>query len=82
MTKPIVSVAINLMSGGDPIVVSDATAPGVGGAVAAALIAGQDLHFNNGEAEYIIPFHAVAFASIARTTQEAEAPVDALCVAE
>lgn len=82
MKKYIVAVSINLLSGGNAITVSDANAPGVGGAVAAALIAGQDLHFNNGTTEYIIPFHAVAYATVTRTTQSAEAPADALCVTE
>lgn len=79
MTKPQISVAITLLSGGEPITVSDATAPGVGGAVAAALLAGEDLHFNNGT-EYIIPYHAVAYAVILRATATVEAPADALCV--
>ena len=81
MKKYIVAVSINLLSGGDAITVSDANAPGVGGAVAAALIAGQDLHFNNGT-EYIIPFHAVAIATVTRTTETVEKPADDLCVTE
>ena len=82
MTKPIIAVTIYVHGVETAITVSDATAAGLGGAVAAALDAGQDLHFNNGTTEYFIPFHAVAYATITRMTQTVDDPVDDLCVTE
>lgn len=82
MTKPIIAVSIYVQGIETAITVSDATVAGVGGAVVAALDAGQDLHFNNGTTEYFIPFHAVAYATITRTTQTVDDPVDDLCVTE
>lgn len=79
MTKPIIAVTIYVHGVDSAITVSDANAAGVGGAVAAALEAGQDLHFNNGTAEYIIPFHQVAYATISRTTTTVTDPEDDLC---
>ena len=81
MTKPLISVSITLLSGDNAITAADTATSGVGSAVYAALLAGQDLHFNNGT-EYIIPFHSVAMATVTRTTQTVEKPADALCVAE
>lgn len=81
MTKPLISVEITLLSGGDAITAADTATSGVGSAVYAALLAGNDLHFNNGD-EYIIPFHAVAYAVVTRTTETVEKPADDLCVTE
>lgn len=81
MTKPLISVSITLLSGGNAITAADTATSGVGSAVYAALLAGEDLHFNNGT-EYIIPYHAVAHATVTRTTATVEKPADALCVAE
>lgn len=82
MTKPLISVSITLLSGGNAITAADTATSRVGSAVYAALLAGQDLHFNNGTNEYIIPYHAVALATVTRTTQTVEKPADDLCVAE
>lgn len=81
MTKPLISVSITLTSGGNAITAADTATSGVGSAVYAALLAGQDLHFNNGT-EYIIPYHAVALAVVTRTTETVEKPADDLCVTE
>lgn len=81
MTKPLISVSITLLSGGNAITAADTATSRVGSAVYAALLAGQDLHFNNGT-EYIIPFHAVAMATVTRTTATVEKPADDLCVTE
>ena len=81
MTKPLISVSITLTSGGNAITAADTATSAVGSAVYAALLAGKDLHFNNGT-EYIIPYHAVALATVTRTTQTVEKPADDLCVAE
>ena len=82
MTKPIIAVSIYVQGIETAITVSDATVAGVGGAVVAALDAGQDLHFNNGTTEYFIPFGSIAYATITRTTQTVDDPVDSLCVTE
>lgn len=81
MTKPLISVSITLLSGGNAITAADTATSAVGSAVYAALLARKDLHFNNGT-EYIIPYHAVALATVTRTTQTVEKPADNLCVAE
>lgn len=80
MTKPIIAVSIYVQGIETAITVSDANVAGVGGAVLAALDAGQDLHFNNGTTEYFIPFGSVAYATITRTTQTVDDPTDDLCV--
>lgn len=82
MTKPIIAVSIYVRGIETAITVSDATVAGVGGAVVAALDAGQDLHFNNGTTEYFIPFDSVAYATITRTSTTVDDPVDDLCVTE
>lgn len=82
MTKPLVSVAITLVDGSTTKTASDSVKAGVGGAVLASLLAGQDLHFNDGTDELFIPFHSVLYAVITRTTTEVEKPVDSLCVEE
>lgn len=82
MTKPLITVQITLMNGGEPITAADTATNAVGSAVYAALLAGNDLHFNNGTNEYIIPFHAVAVAMVTRTTTTVDAPADSLCVTE
>lgn len=80
MTKPIIELSINLVGGGDAITVSDSTKPGVAGAVLAALERGRDIHYNDGEAEYFIPFHSILIVEISRSSEEVEKPADSLCV--
>lgn len=82
MTKPLISVAITLIDGSTTKTADDAVKMGVGGAVLAALLAGQDLHFNDGTDELIIPFHSVLYAVVTRTMTEVEKPADELCVEE
>ena len=82
MTKYLIALSIMVHGIDDPITVDDADVPGVASSVYAGIMAGQNLHFNNGTYEFIIPFHAIVAVQVTRSTATVYAPADELCVTE
>ena len=77
MIKPLTTV--NAAVNGENIALADGdNAPNLGKIALGSLLKGEDIHASEGEAN-IIPFHAVDYATVTHSSEEAEDPVDELC---
>lgn len=72
--KPLKTISITLMSGGDAITVADTAADAKASNALAEFEAHKTMHIKNSDTEIIeIPFHAVAQITVTTTTTEVEA---------
>lgn len=81
MTKIQYAVTVHVLGESSTLVFSDAVNGGAGSAAYAAITAKKDIMGLVGSTPVLtfVPFSSIAYAEIAITSAEAEAPVDANC---
>lgn len=78
-TKPLKTITITLMRGGDPIVVSDTASAPIASDALAQFMRGDIMSFPYQDGTMYIPFHAVATIEVTTAESDAITKADPHC---